>query len=107
MEEMTTHSFSRNKKRIRDDDERDDDSSQDSSSSIASDGKGLNRSSEEKSFTKKRDSLRIEELKRDWAHLLEECRDHPNALDAKSKRAEWLQTVESIYDEFSTLGKRV
>jgi hypothetical protein len=97
------------KKRVRDDDddeeEEPDDSSQDLSSDIESDEKGLTCGSEKKHFKKKRDSLRMEELKRHWTRLLEECRDHCNTPNAKSKRAEWLQMVESIYDEFSSLGK--
>jgi hypothetical protein len=104
MEGMTSFSSSNAKKRVRDDEEPDE-SSQDSSSITESSRKGSNWGPEKKHFKKKRDSLRIEELKRDWTRLLEECRDHRNTPNAKSKRAEWLHMVESIYDEYSSLGK--
>jgi hypothetical protein len=102
MEGMVSFSSSNAKKRVRDDEEPDD-SSQDSSSTTESTRKGLNRSPEKKRFKKQSDSLRIEELKRDWTRLLEECRDHRNTPNAKNKRAEWLRMVESIYDEYSSL----
>jgi hypothetical protein len=54
---------------------------------------------------KQGEPLRMTELKRNWAQLLEECRYHQNALDAGAKRQQWLQKCETIYDEYSTLSK--
>ena len=84
-----------------------DNSSQDSSFSTEADGErkdSFDWGPHKKRSAKKKESLRIEELKRDWTRLLEESRDHRDAPDAESKRADWLQKVESIYDEYSTLS---
>lgn len=90
-----------------------DSESHDSSSTTEVQGEGADKSAEIKQWEtdgqskkpKSAESLRMNELKRDWTRLLEESRDHCTSSDPDSKRAEWLRKVESIYDEYSTLGK--